>query len=230
MKCRISKAMRPGMMPGMALFAALTLAAGASAQAVTHANPGADDIRDIQGPMHIPFPWLPFVYAGASLALAALAFYAWRKWRARSPEHVLLPHEIALARLEKAREWMRPDRAREFSIEVSGAVRFYIEDRFQARAARRTTEEFLHDLLADPSSSLAAHAAPLEDFLRHCDLAKFARWALSLEEMQSMFESARRFVEETIPREEAPVDPGYRMRPNGGPGKPPIRVEGRVAA
>jgi hypothetical protein len=37
----------------------------------------------------------------------------------------------------------------------------------------------------------------LADFLRHCDLAKFARWILSIEEMKTMLQSAQNFVLET---------------------------------
>ncbi len=37
----------------------------------------------------------------------------------------------------------------------------------------------------------------LADFLHHCDLAKFARWILSIEEMENMLQSARTFVIET---------------------------------
>jgi hypothetical protein len=41
---------------------------------------------------------------------------------------------------------------------------------------------------------LAHHRESLADFLRHCDLAKFARWILSTEEMTTMLQSAHDFV------------------------------------
>ena len=63
-----------------------------------------------------------------------------------------------------------------------------------------TTQEFLHDLLAQSEGPLAEHREQLADFLHHCDLAKFARWQLSLPEMESMHESARAFVVETCPQ------------------------------
>jgi hypothetical protein len=37
----------------------------------------------------------------------------------------------------------------------------------------------------------------LGDFLRHCDLAKFARWILSNDEMETMLQSAHNFVLDT---------------------------------
>ena len=89
---------------------------------------------------------------------------------------------------------MRPDNARQFSIEVSDAVREYIEQRFHAMAAHRTTHEFLHDLLDSSDAFLSGHRGLLGDFLHQCDLAKFARWILSIEEMETMLQSARTFV------------------------------------
>ena len=93
-----------------------------------------------------------------------------------------------------------PEHAREYSFAVSEITRRYIEARFHERAARRTTQEFLHNLLAQSEGPLAEHREQLADFLHHCDLAKFARWQLSLPEMESMHESARAFIVETCPQ------------------------------
>ena len=89
---------------------------------------------------------------------------------------------------------MRADTARQFSIEVSDAVRDYIEQRFHAMAAHRTTHEFLHDLLGSSDTLLAEHRTLLADFLNLCDLAKFAGWQLSAQEMETMHSRARAFV------------------------------------
>lgn len=156
-----------------------------------------EDIRDIRGPKHIPSPWLwPLWFAGA-VALTGLLYAAWLWNRRRAIVAALLPYEIALARLEEARKLMQPENAREFSITVSEIVRHYIEERFQVRAERRTTEEFLHDLLEPSDALLKGHRALLADFLCHCDLAKFARWILSLDEMETMLSSAHAFVLQT---------------------------------
>ena len=89
---------------------------------------------------------------------------------------------------------MTLETAREFSIEVSEIVRSYIEARFHVRVAHQTTEEFLHELLEPSDALLAGHQELLAEFLHHCDLAKFARWILSREEMEAMHASARMFV------------------------------------
>lgn len=162
--------------------------------------PSAEDIRDIRGPVPIPYPWMWAVWTAAALAAAGAAFWAFRRWRRPAPIPPRLPHEIALEQLEAARALMDPARAREFSIAVSDAVRLYIEARFDTRAAHRTTEEFLHTLLANTASPLRPYSAALEDFLRHCDLAKFARWTLSATEMGAMHQSATQLVVETSPK------------------------------
>jgi hypothetical protein len=155
------------------------------------------DIRDIRGPKPIPSPWLWPAWLAGGLALTALGYAAWRWNRRCALATAKLPYEIALDQLEEARALMQPENAREFSITVSEIVRHYIEDRFHVGAARRTTEEFLYDLLEASDALLASHRALLADFLHHCDLAKFALWVLSIEEMENMLQSARTFVIET---------------------------------
>jgi len=155
-----------------------------------------EDIRDIRPPYHISPSWLWLTWAVGGVALVALGYGLWR-WRHRLPGfRPKLPFELALDELEAARKLMQPEHAREFSIRVSEVVRHYIEVRFATRAAHRTTEEFLHDCLVE-STALAEHRDLLGDFLHHCDLAKFARWVLSVPEMEAMLQSGSNFVRET---------------------------------
>jgi hypothetical protein len=169
----------------------------ASAPGVTTtAAANTEDIRDIRGPKAVASPVLWFLWIGGGLAAAALAYGAWR-WYRHVQTAPKLSYETALARLEKARALMTVPTAREFSIEVSEIVRSYIEARFKVRATHQTTEEFLHNLLEPSDALLAGHQELLGDFLQHCDLAKFARWVLSLEEMEEMYDSARTFISET---------------------------------
>jgi hypothetical protein len=151
------------------------------------------DIRDIRPPYHIPVGWLWIVWTASGLALAALGYGAWRS-RHRFGVRVKLPYELALEQLEEARRLMQPEQARAFSITVSEVVRDYIEKCFPVRATHRTTEEFLRDLATRPDSPLVAYQPVLADFLRHCDLAKFARWILSVPQMEAMLQSASAFI------------------------------------
>ena len=184
-------------------FAATLTPPSPAASPASAAAAAATDIRDIRGPISIPYGWLWAAYVVGALVLAAALYGAWRWYRARAKERAKEPYEIALERLEKARALLAPERARDYSFAVSEITRNYIEARFQERAARRTTEEFLYDLLAQAETPLASHRALLEDFLRYCDLAKFAKWQLSLPDMEAMHESARAFILETRPQPSA---------------------------
>jgi hypothetical protein len=163
-----------------------------------------EDIRDIRGIVPVPSIWDTVLWILAGLAVLAAAvvgivmLWTWTVTR-RKAARIRPLHEIALAELEAARRFMSPEQAREFSIAVSEAVRRYIELRFGAHAPRKTTEEFLHSLVRENKAGLGEHSPLLEDFLRHCDLAKFARWTLSVPEMESMLASARSFIQSTTP-------------------------------
>jgi hypothetical protein len=157
------------------------------------AAPVAEDIRDIRGPRYLLPGWiLPAIAAGA--VLIALGIYGLWRWRRRRAARVLLPYEIALQRLEEIGALMQPARAREFSTAVSDIVRIYIEQRFNVTATRRTTEEFLHDLLKSSDAALAQHQGLLGEFLHQCDFVKFAAQSLTRQNMESLLQSARAFV------------------------------------
>jgi hypothetical protein len=159
-------------------------------------NASAPDIRDIRAPYLIPQDLRGLILVAAGLLLLlALLWWSWRKVRARRPQLTLL--QRTLQQLEAARALMEAGDARAFAAAVSGVVRGYVELRFNVRATQRTTTEFLRDCLSQVGSALQAHERALGDFLKFCDLAKFARWSLDTQEMQGMLASARHFVETT---------------------------------
>lgn len=189
----------------------------------------ADDIRDIRGPKPVASPWLVWALIGGGVLVAVLAYVLWRwiKRRRKAPEKT--DFEVALGRLEAARALMRPGGAREFSIEVSAVVREYIERRFQVRAAHRTTHEFLHDLVLSAAPGLSAHRELLGEFLQSCDLAKFGGWNLDIDQMSTMLESARRFIqsaESAAAAAAAGADPGAA----GGAGRAQPAAQGAAQA
>jgi hypothetical protein len=157
----------------------------------------AEDIHDIRGPISIPYEWLWAAYLLGGLVAAAALYGSWRLFRNRTKERAKLPFEIALEKLEAARALMTENRVREYAFTVSEIIRVYIEQRFGEKAARRTTEEFLSDLLKQTETALAQHRRRLEDFLSYCDLMKFARWEASVRDLESMHESARVFINDT---------------------------------
>ncbi|MGA8705445.1 MAG: hypothetical protein WB646_00505 [Steroidobacteraceae bacterium] len=92
---------------------------------------------------------------------------------------------------------MHPETARAFGIAASDVIRDYIEKRFEVVATQRTTEEFLQALLQSPQGTLVRHRPLLTQFLQQCDLVKFAGDSLAATDMESLFQSAHRFVLET---------------------------------
>jgi hypothetical protein len=171
-----------------------------------------DDIRDIRAPITIPYWWIPLAVGVGVVLAVALCYGIYRLVRRIRQERAKTAAEIALARIERARELLTTQSSSEFSAELSGAVRAYIEARFRVRAAHRTTEEFLRDLLVASGSigaQLLVHREPLDEFLSWCDLAKFAKLAFSPGQADAITASARRFVETTAetPKEKAPAPP-----------------------
>jgi len=179
---------------------------------VPTASPAAEDIIDIRPPIHIaaPFPWL--VVSAAVVGLAGMSAAAWKLLRRQRSKFA---YEIALERLENTRPLMREFHAEPFCLAVSDVVREFIEEVLPVRAMHRTTNEFLHDVsLSD--LQLAPHRETLANFLQHCDLAKFARWSLSIPQMEAMLSSAKDFV----------IDFGKPKREKA----PPLPAENSIAA
>jgi hypothetical protein len=165
-----------------------------------------EDIRDIRGPKYVVPGWLlPAVIAG--VAILAVAVYCLWRWRRGRRARILLPYEIALQRLEQIRDLMQPASAREFSTAVSDIVRSYIERRFEVAVTRRTTEEFLRDLLETTNVSLARHQSLLGEFLHQCDFVKFAGISLTTQNMEALRQSARTFVLATANPQEVSTVP-----------------------
>jgi Domain of unknown function (DUF4381) len=182
-------------------LASAPAAKGVVAAAASVAQESDEDIRDIRGPKFVLPPWvLPALIAG--VAMFALVIYRISRWRRNRSARILSLHEVALQRLEDIRTLMQPVSAREFSTAVSDIVRNYIERRFDVTATRRTTEEFLRDLLDSPNASLARHQSLLGEFLYQCDFVKFAAMSLTVENMESLRQSARAFVLATVKTEE----------------------------
>ena len=160
-----------------------------------------NDIRDIRPPVKIPNPWELLWWTLGVLVLVAIAFAAWRYWRRRqmqAPLVIEIPaHERARRKLETALDLF--DQPKPFCTVVSDAVRLYLEERFGLRAPERTTDEFLADLsLSDALTALQKES--LKEFLSACDLVKFAKYEPQRPELEALYNSALRLIEETEPQ------------------------------
>jgi hypothetical protein len=162
----------------------------------------AEDIRDIRGPKAVPRSWVVPAALATVIVVALCAYVVWRRRHRAVRRPALTLSEQTLQRLEGTRVLMQPGTAREFGIAASELIRDYIEKRFNMVATQRTTEEFLQALLQSSNETLARHRSLLAEFLQQCDFVKFAGASLAVADMESLFQSARRFVLETA---EAPV-------------------------
>jgi Domain of unknown function (DUF4381) len=162
----------------------------------------ADDIRDIRGLKAVGASWVVPAIVAAAIVVALCAYVVWRRRHRGLRRRTLTLSERTLQRLDGTRPLMRPETAREFGIAASELIRDYIEKRFDVVATQRTTEEFLQALLQSSNEALARHRSLLAEFLHQCDFVKFAGASLAVTDMESLFQSARRFVLESG---EAPV-------------------------
>ncbi len=181
-------------------------------------QPDAADIRDIKGPVAVPFDWTLVTIAGAiALAVAGLVWLAARLLqRINAPPAAAPPRPAdvealeALARLGERRLTEAEDRARWY-VDLSAIVRGYIEGRFGLRAPEMTTEEFIHSVQRDSPLS-PTHRELLGAFLGECDLVKFARHVPDRAAAERAFDAARAFVMETRPVPVEPADSTERRR------------------
>jgi hypothetical protein len=165
----------------------------------------AEGIQPIRPPVAIPSGWgWLWVVLLLLLVLGAIAWWWWKQKRKKASEAptVQIPPEVrAREKLRQALTLM--DQPKPFTIFVSNAARVYLEERFDLRAPERTTEEFLSELQASHKLSVP-HKTLLADFLRQCDLVKFARYEPGPNELQALYDAALRLIDETCPH--LPVD------------------------
>ena len=168
-------------------------------------DPEAADIRDIKGPVAVPFDWTPVLVGiailGGIIVLGLVAARLLKRLNAQSIPAPPPPPDVvaleALARL-RHRQLTEPEERAAWYVALSAIVRTYIEGRFRLRAPEMTTEEFILEVQRD-SPLIPEHRQLLGEFLAECDLVKFARYLPALEEAERVYAAARRFIEESRP-------------------------------
>ncbi|HUS31518.1 MAG TPA: hypothetical protein VMZ53_23595 [Kofleriaceae bacterium] len=153
-------------------------------------------------------PWL-WIGLGASILAVAFAgsLLTWRYFRVRrSLEEKKSAYEEAITKLQslEARGAPAAEQADAWFVELSAVVRDYVEGRYGLRAPELTTEEFLYIAARWPAMS-ALDRTQLSSFLERCDRVKFAGYRPESQESMELLALARKFVEDTRPRDEAPA-------------------------
>jgi hypothetical protein len=189
-----------------------------------------NDIRPIRPPVEIPngWGWVGWLLLVAVLAvLGAASWWWWRKRQVKVAAPALVPpHVRARQRLEAALSLLHDPRL--FGIEVSDALRVYLEERFLLHAPERTTEEFLLELQESKHLRLEQKQA-LAEFLSSCDLVKFARYEPTETALRALHESALRLVDETRFEPIASVASASPAPPPLPPSPPPPAVRPQTA-
>lgn len=167
-----------------------------------------EDVKDLQlneivPPLPYPRSYKVWVYSGSVLIIIALLaggfiFYRRRLNGSDAIGARLKAHEIAYNELKVLIDENLIDKGeiKQFYLRLSSIVRRYIENRFGLKAPEQTTEEFLTGLERD-SEFPAEYKPLLKDFLRHCDLVKFARFEPGTEDIQKSFDSCKAFIKGT---------------------------------
>lgn len=158
--------------------------------------------------------WLLPLLVLIALLLAATGYSLYR--RSRRPV-VLSPQLLALQSIQNA-EAQKDDKR--FAIDVSNAVRSYLEARFKLRAPEQTTEEFLQE--ARTASHLPQPSVDaLAQLLQLCDLAKFARQGLTAAQRTQLSETALQLVNSLGEPQENQPQNGGKPQDGGSQTQPP---------
>jgi hypothetical protein len=160
-------------------------------------------LHDIIPPLPYPRSYMVWIWTGTGaglLILRAVGVYYYKKrfMRMEAIEIRLKAHEIAYNELKSLvdENLIEKGEIKEFYLRLSSIVRRYIENRFGLRAPEQTTEEFLNGL-EDAQDFPAEYKPLLKDFLRHCDLVKFARFEPETKDIQASFDSCKAFIQGT---------------------------------
>lgn len=161
-------------------------------------------IRDIRGPVYFSANYLLLIIAASLLILSGIIFAGvmiYKKLKKQKPAPLETPisaRENAITALEalRAKDLPASGKAREYYYELSDIVRKYTEEAFAVRAPEMTTEEFLHS----PGLSQALSGAQrnmMKEFLKFCDIVKFARYGPDEKEMDASFYASKKYIDET---------------------------------
>ena len=154
------------------------------------------DIKDIKGVLY-PFSWLGLLLwiLVASIGLWIIVRLILKLIFKKAPPK--LPHETALEEMEAAsKQFAAGGEVKDYYVRISDAVRRYIESVFSLKAPEMTTQEFLISL-SGSSKLQAAHKDLLAIFMEACDLVKFAKHKPARNDIESVFNTAKKFIEES---------------------------------
>jgi hypothetical protein len=160
-----------------------------------------DDLQLVDPPEPFRLDW--WYVAAAVIVIVLLAMFLRKRGRTRlvrlQAAKIRRAWLDALDELEKLFALIDRGESRPYALESSAIIRRYIEDRFEMSAPRQSTEEFLETAQHSPKLE-PRHQASLGEFLRICDLLKFAKTLADKQELRNLHDAAVAFVKETRPK------------------------------
>ncbi|MBN1973643.1 MAG: hypothetical protein JW787_08385 [Sedimentisphaerales bacterium] len=160
-------------------------------------------IADIESVVAMPkkasYLWVWVLSASVIIITAAGCIIYFKRKQVKELVRIYKPaHEIAYERLRVliGRKLIEAGKIKEFHEGISDILRHYIEHRFDLRAPERTTEEFLFEIQYTNVLSQSDKDS-LGEFLKHCDMVKFAKYNPANEQIQTMFDLVKNFIEKT---------------------------------
>lgn len=167
------------------------------------------DIKDIKPPLDAPWKFedfLPYLIALLILALAAIGYYYYRKWKKRRNEGFvpvkpsIPPGQVALTalRLLEDKHLWQQGKVKQYYSEVTEIVRRFIEDQYGVLALESTSDEILAQLLKLPEAQ--ALLKEFRSFFTTADLVKFAKYIPAPEEHDHELRWAYEIVRAMVPK------------------------------
>jgi hypothetical protein len=164
----------------------------------------SEDIKDIKGPVAMPFTLNIYYIMGSLIILIIGGFIAFHILKRRGLKQVPIiiksADEIALIELDRieALDLIKNNKMKAYYYLVSNCLRVYLENRYQIKAPEQTTEEFIDDVTQSDILD-EAHINLLKEYLTHCDLVKYAKLAPPISESQKIMTTTRNFIDKTRP-------------------------------
>lgn len=138
-----------------------------------------------------------------AIALLAIAKFSKRAKEETKTDNILSAQEIAMKRLVDLHESrLHETDIKGFYTELTGIVRWYIEQQTLIRAPELTTQEFLKEISDQWKNRLSTSLEireRLQLFLESADMVKFAKMKPSPEDISLAFQRAVEFIKSFLP-------------------------------
>jgi hypothetical protein len=155
-------------------------------------------IRDIPLPIELPKGAPRILWLGYAIFFSVVVALFWWRYHLHSPSTLYAKKPNALEALEQllAEGWVQRGEVKVFYQKLTMLLRLYLEERFSLHAPEQTTREFIASL-ARTHWMPVQHKQLLQDFLKYCDLVKFAEHQPSMQDVENTIACYKYFVMET---------------------------------